>query len=205
LILTYDVPKQYFAFKFALKEKLNGIEDGIPDFQCGLIGLDNKDLYNIETNPDWFKYDDKYLLYYNKDVEKTGTSNFRYCTVILKDDVSIPLNESMIYREIKRIVDSIIFIGTPFNGNEKMKKLFNWNDLRLDDIYFGMETINVDKETDINYTYFGYVNPKFYSKSLLMTSSNYQILDIPEYPILISVNEDLRKCVENMIKEDRGK
>ena len=53
----------------ALKEKLNGIEDGIPDFQCGLIGLDNKDLYNIETNPDWFKYDDKYLLYYNKDIE----------------------------------------------------------------------------------------------------------------------------------------
>jgi hypothetical protein len=38
-----------------------------------------------------------------------------------------------------------------------------------------------------------------------MTGSNYQLLNIPEYPILISVNEDLRKCVENIIKEERGK
>ena len=147
----------------------------------------------------------KYLIYYNKEIEKSTSTNFRYCTVILKDNVTIPLNESMVYREIKRIVDSVIFIGTPFNDEEKVKKLFNWVDLKLDDIYFGIENRNIDKETNINYMYFGYVNPKFYSKSLLISNSNYQVLDFPKYPILISVNKDMRKCLENIVKEDRGK
>ena len=72
-------------------------------------------------------------------------------------------------------------------------------------IYFGLYYDNVDKNTGINYFYYGYVNPTFYKAATLKSAvtSNY-VLNLlkSKYPIMISMKEEIRNNMNDILNRE---
>ena len=202
LTLSYDIPKQYFSFKYTLKETLNGIEDGIPDFQIGLINLSSNELSEIKNNNKYQYFEDNNILIR---IDEDKESRLKYVTVLLCNEYFDRSTESDLFNRTKKLLNEYLNIILKDDVKNQVLKLFEWKDLRLNEIYFGLYYDNVDKNTGINYFYYGYVNPTFYKAATLKSAvtSNY-VLNLlnSKYPIMISMKEEIRNNMNDILNRE---
>ena len=113
--------------------------------------------------------------------------------------------ESDLFNRTKKLLNEYLNIILKDDVKNQVLKLFEWKDLRLNEIYFGLYYDNVDKNTGINYFYYGYVNPTFYKAASLKSAvtSNY-VLNLlnSKYPIMISMKEEIRNNMNDILNRE---
>ena len=185
-----------------MKETLNGIEDGIPDFQIGLINLSSNELSEIKNNNKYQYFEDNNILIR---IDEDKESGLKYVTVLLCNEYFDRSTESDLFNRTKKLLNEYLNIILKDDVKNQVLKLFEWKDLRLNEIYFGLYYDNVDKNTGINYFYYGYVNPTFYKAASLKSAvtSNY-VLNLlkSKYPIMISMKEEIRNNMNDILNRE---
>jgi hypothetical protein len=192
--LTYDEPSYYIALKFAKKRVMSNYDEGIPDIQAGYISLTQRELNELDKlNEKWDNKKDKNYLIYNNTAYSTGKSGIiEYTTVLFKNMKMYNVNNKNIVNIFKSILKEIIKIDNKVQGIKK-----SFNELLLDEIYFGSGFENLDEETNVQYVYYVYLIGKYFKpyNHNHDLSKMYDEFD-KSFQLSVGLDSKIKRCIE---------
>ena len=113
---------------------------------------------------------------------------FKSILLLFKDLIVVDAQESNIYHEIKRLLTSV-FTCEILNLN--MYDNIKYNEICLDDIYFGTEAKNIDEDTGINYSFYTFLRPAKFKNKIKNVKT----------PILKALSKDLKTKIQILDSE----
>ena len=173
-ILKYEKPRLYPVVKVYYKGKLVGTDEGTPDVKVGFACL-TKDEFNgwCGRNPAWRK-----AWYHSNTVEEGSPESWVKFYVYAHKDVRLnegyecasflmaePIDEAASFDSLYDVITDVLgrhigSRGTYLNLRTKERLgRRTYEAVRCDDIYFGWNVQNTDRETGFNMVYYGYIRP----------------------------------------------
>lgn len=176
-ILKYETYHLYPVIKIYYKEKLVGPDEGIPDIKFGFMNLTESELKSWgENNPGWTAVN-----YHNNEIEESSNDSwlkyyiyshknldlndgYACASFLIADHIDDHSSFNYLYDVIIEILGRYVYSKSTYLNLRTKTRLSksSYEVIRCEEIYFGWNIQNVDKETGVNMIYYGYINPDYF-------------------------------------------